>query len=94
MNINEVSISKNALRALRTIPNHVVFKLQAWIHGVKTQGWHTMRQVPGFHDEALKGQRKLQRSIRLSKAYRAIYVFHHIKESSWIEITEVNKHEY
>ena len=29
--------------------------------------------VPGYHDEPLKGHRAGQRSIRLSRAYRAIY---------------------
>jgi proteic killer suppression protein len=50
--------------------------------------------VPGFHDEPLKGDRKGQRSIRLNKAYRAIYIEGQRKEVHIISIIEVNKHEY
>jgi toxin HigB-1 len=48
----------------------------------------------GFHDEPLKGDRKGQRSIRLNKAYRAIYTEGQRKEVRIISIIEVNKHEY
>ncbi len=45
------------------------------------------------HDEPLKGDRKGQRSIRLSRSYRAIYrvVKDHVV---FILVEEVNKHEY
>ncbi len=45
-----------------------------------------------YHDEPLKGQRIGQRSIRLSKSYRAIYIEHN--DDIIIEVIEVNKHEY
>jgi hypothetical protein len=32
-----------------------------------------VRKVPGFHDEPLSGKRFGQRSLRLSKSYRAFY---------------------
>lgn len=46
-----------------------------------------------IHDEPLKGNRKGQRSIRLNRHYRAIYV---IKKETieFVEIQEVTKHEY
>jgi proteic killer suppression protein len=49
--------------------------------------------VPGYHDEPLKGDRAGQRSIRLSRAYRAIY---EIKEDTvkFLSVEEVNKHKY
>jgi proteic killer suppression protein len=52
-----------------------------------------MRKRPGFHDEPLKGKRQGQRSIRLNKAYRAIYEVDP-QEPHFIEVVEVNKHEY
>lgn len=54
----------------------------------------TVRRLPGFHDEPLKGQRQGQRSIRLNRAYRAIYVERHGGEIELVEVMEVNKHEY
>lgn len=56
-------------------------------------GTREARKIKGYHDEPLKGGRKGQRSIRLNKAYRAIYVEKN-GEIDFIEIQEVNKHEY
>ncbi len=53
-----------------------------------------MRKIPDFHDEPLKGNRKGQRSIRLSKAYRAIYEVSEKGQMEVVEILEVNKHDY
>ncbi len=53
-----------------------------------------VRKVPGFHDEPLRGKRQGQRSIRLNKAYRAIYVVDSSGNTHIAEILEVNKHEY
>lgn len=53
-----------------------------------------VRKIPSFHDEPLKGDRKGQRSIRLSKAYRAIYKIGKQGNLEIAEIIEVNKHDY
>lgn len=94
MDIHDVVISKRAEKQLRKIPIHTVLKLQAWISGVKHDGLTKMRQIPGFNDEALRGNRKGQRSIRLSKGYRAFYVMNDTGVVECVEIIEVNKHEY
>jgi plasmid maintenance system killer protein len=44
--------------------------------------------------ESLKGKRAGQRSIRLSQAYRAIYKILKDGKIQFIEIIEVNKHDY
>lgn len=94
MDIFEVKISKQAEKDLRHIPAHIVFKLQLWIDGVKNEGLREIRKRPGFHDEPLKGKRQGQRSIRLNKGYRAIYEVDTHGIIHFIEIIEVNKHEY
>lgn len=53
-----------------------------------------MRKVPGFHDEPLKGDRKGQRSIRLNRAYRAIYVVSKGGAVELVSVEEVSKHDY
>ena len=53
-----------------------------------------VRKIPGFNDESLKGDRKGQRSIRLSKSYRAIYELDKREVLKFLKIVEVNKHEY
>lgn len=57
-------------------------------------GLESVRKIKGFHDEPLKGKRSGQRSIRLNKSYRAIYVINRDGGVEIVEVQEVNKHEY
>ena len=61
---------------------------------VEAIGLEEVRKVPGFHDEPLKGDRKGQRSIRLNRAYRAIYVANKGGTVEFVSVEEVNKHDY
>jgi proteic killer suppression protein len=61
---------------------------------IELLGAREVRKRPGFHDEPLHGDRKGQRSIRLNKAYRAIYIETQNGEIELVEILEVSKHEY
>jgi proteic killer suppression protein len=92
--IYNVSFSKQAQRDLKKIPVHIALKLQAWIEDLGHLGLSEVRKISGYRDEQLKGDRKGQRSIRLNKAYRAIYVVEQNGEVCLVEIIEVNKHEY
>lgn len=94
MDIFEVVLSKKAEQSLRKLPAYIVIKLQSWVEGVMTQGLREMRRIPGYHDEPLKGNRHGQRSIRLNKGYRAIYIIDENDTVHFVEIIEVNKHEY
>jgi toxin HigB-1 len=94
MDICNVELTKNAQKALAKVPNFIKEKLLLWIDSVEHLGVHQVRKISGFHDEPLKGDHKDQRSIRLNKAYRAIYVETLRKEVHIISIIEVNKHEY
>ncbi|NBX77074.1 MAG: hypothetical protein EBQ92_11005 [Proteobacteria bacterium] len=88
-----VAISRRALKNIETAPQHVVLKLMAWKDGVERFGLFEMRKWPGFHDEPLLGTRQGQRSVRLSRSYRAIYKITK-SESHLILIEEVTKHVY
>ena len=81
-------------KVLTKIPVEVRLKLWRWIKSVQTSSLEETRKIPGYHDEPLKGQRLGQRSIRLTKAYRAIYVIHFDGSLRIILILEVNKHDY
>ena len=91
--ITTVIISKHAENDLKKVPPYIAVKLQAWVNNTEVQGLEEVRKVPGWHDEPLHGKRKGQRSIRLSKGYRAIYV---IKKTQieCVSIEEVHKHGY
>lgn len=91
--IFSVRLSAKAHKDLKKVPLPIVIKLEAWIEDVGERGLIEVRKVKGYHDEPLKGKRLGQRSIRLNIAYRAIYT---IKAGvvSFVEIQEVNKHDY
>jgi proteic killer suppression protein len=79
---------------LRKLPEFIVNKLRKWARDVELIGLEAVRKIPGYHDELLKGQRQGQRSIRLSRGYRAIYSVSQEKEVRIILVEEVHKHDY
>jgi len=91
--IAQVRLSRRAQKDLMTVPKHVAIKLGAWVDDVQARGLEEVRKIPGFHDEPLKGSRAGQRSIRLSRAYRAIYVIRN-EDVEFVSVEEVTKHEY
>jgi len=91
--INRVIISARARKQVRHTPRHVVTKLMAWVASVENEGIEFVRRIPGFHDEPLKGKRQGERSIRLSRSYRAIYQIVRDK-IEFVSIEEVSKHDY
>jgi len=94
LEIYQVVFNKKIGNELKKLPKQVVSKLAAWIDAVKHDGLSEVRKIPGYHDEPLKGNRKGQRSIRLSISYRAIYIISSSGQMELIEIIEVNKHDY
>lgn len=90
----KILISAKAKKQLKKVPRHISTKFEYWCDLIKFIGLMKSRKYKGFHDEPLKGNRKGQRSVRLSKAYRAIYIETDSKTYEIIEVLEVNKHEY
>jgi proteic killer suppression protein len=91
--IRQVEFTKLAARQVRKLPRHILKNLMIWVTAVELDGVEEVRKVPGYHDEPLKGERAGQRSIRLSRAYRAVY---EIKEGAakFVSVEEVSKHDY
>ena len=77
---------------LKKLQPHLIEKLKMWAKTVNNHGVAEARKCKGYHDEPLHGDRKGQRSIRLSKSYRAIYI--EDKKTIKIIVIEVNKHDY
>ncbi|HLX53858.1 MAG TPA: type II toxin-antitoxin system mRNA interferase toxin, RelE/StbE family [Aquella sp.] len=93
-NIFTVVISKQAERDIQKVPLYMQLKLQRWIDSITYDGLIVTSKIPAYHDEQLKGKRLGQRSIRLNKSYRAIYTILADDTIEFIEILEINKHEY
>jgi len=81
-------------KVLRKIPSYIVVKLQKWAEDVERFGLPEILKLPGYHDEPLIGKRKKQRSIRLSRDYRAIYEERKDGTIIIVEVMEVTKHDY
>lgn len=92
--IKVVVISKRAKQDLQKVPSYIAGKLLSWVNRVEAIGLLEVRKVKRYHDEPLQGQRHGQRSIRLSRSYRAIYVMSRDGKIEFVSIEEVNKHEY
>ena len=89
-----VSLTKKGTRDLKAVPHYIADKFQLWVDLVENEGMAHARKIKSFHDEPLKGKRRGQRSIRLSKAYRAIYVERESGKLDIVEVQEVNKYDY
>ena len=92
--ITRVVLAERSRRQLRRVPGHSVNKLMAWIEAVEEDGLEATRRVPGFHDEPLKGTRRGQRSIRLSRQWRAIYEISASGGAQLVSVEEVTPHVY
>ena len=74
------------------LPREVVKKYELWKDIVFRHGPNKLREFPGFHDEKLKGERKDQRSSRLSLQYRIIY---RVKgDIVTVYVLEITPHKY
>ena len=92
--IHLVRISKKAEKQLQRMPVHILDKLETWVYVVERDGLEIVRRIPGYHDEPLKGNRLGQRSIRLSRGYRAIYEIESDGTVEFVSVEEVSKHDY
>lgn len=92
--ITRVVLAERSRRQLRRVPGYIVNKLMAWIEAVEEEGLEATRRVPGFHDEPLKGTRRGQRSIRLSRQWRAIYEIRASGGAELVSVEEVTPHDY
>lgn len=92
--IFEVEISEIVIMQLQTKPVHIKEKLYKWVKRVESFGLYETRKIKGYHDESLQGNRFGQRSIRLNKAYCAIYILQKGSNAKFVKIQEVNKHDY
>ena len=92
--IRSVHLTKPAKADLLRVPEYIAEKLKLWIFLVETNGLEITRKIRGYHDEPLRGSRHNQRSIRLNRAYRAIYVIRSDGSIDFVSLEEVHKHEY
>jgi len=79
-------------KACKKLPPAVVKKYELWKDIIFRHGPDKLREFPGFHDEKLKGDRKGQRSSRLSLHYRVIYTVE--RDIVTVLALEISPHSY
>jgi addiction module RelE/StbE family toxin len=89
-----VELSSRTRKQLVRVPIHIARKFALWVDLVRVHGLEAARAVPGFRDHALKGEWQGYRAIRLSAAYRAIYIVRDRASIETVCVEEVNKHDY
>jgi proteic killer suppression protein len=93
--IKRVILSKMAAKQLVKLPRNIRESLDYWTYLVGTIGLHEMRKISGYHDEPIaRGAHAGQRSIRLSRAYRAFYLLRSDGTAEFVAIVDINKHVY
>lgn len=90
----EVLLTKRAHKSLRKVPRQVAASFLTWKREVEEHGIETVRKIPGYHDEPLRGKlRGVVRSVRMGLGFRAFY-----REIGGqlrcISVEEVNNHDY
>ena len=92
--ITNVQITRSALKALEKTPQYIQEKFRSWLVAINKAGLEETRKRPGWHDEPLSGNRKGERSIRLNKQWRAICIIKSKGQIEFVEVKEINPHEY
>ncbi len=87
-----VEYTKFAAKQLLRVPKEIREAVQVWQGSVEFMGLPEVRKSKGYHDEPLQGQRKGQRSVRLNRAYRLIYVESDRGGLVIVGVQEVHKH--
>jgi len=79
-------------RKYAKMPIEVLKRYEKWKDIVSLSGPLGLREIKGFHDEALSGERKGQRSSRLGLQFRVIY---QVKgQEIMAEVIDVTAHDY
>ena len=89
-----IIIGKLAERAIFKLPPEIVEAFDAWVESIIESGLFQTQRIPGYRDKQLKGKRKGQRSVRLSRGYRVFYTTLSGENVLYIRVLDINKHEY
>ncbi len=79
-------------KQLEKCPNSIQQKALLWIQTIERFSILEVRKRPSYRDKPLKGNRRGQRSVRLSRGYRLIYC--ELQKEVHIQLMEVHKHDY
>ena len=88
----ELYESTIARRGIKKLPNDILKRYEKWKDIARLTGVTGLREIKGFHDEALKGKWAGCRSSRLGLKFRVIYLIE--KDEVYIEVIDITAHDY
>jgi toxin HigB-1 len=88
----EIYEHRRLTRVIAKVPESVLKRYEKWKDVARISGPQGLRAITGFHDEALKGERKGQRSSRLNEQYRVIYEIS--AKEVLVYVLELTAHDY
>jgi len=74
------------------LPTEILKRYEKWKDIVSTSGPDGLKQIKGFNDEPLLGERQDHLSSRLNLQYRVIYKFKN--EQFFVQVVKVTAHDY
>ncbi|MGD8843076.1 MAG: type II toxin-antitoxin system mRNA interferase toxin, RelE/StbE family [Gammaproteobacteria bacterium] len=88
----EIYEHRRLSRQLKGAPPEVLKRYEKWKDIVRLSGPGGLRRIKGFHDEALRGEWKGNRSSRLGLQYRVIYKT--LNDQVLIQVVNLSPHDY
>lgn len=79
-------------KQLAAVPRDILKRYEKWLDIAMVSGPPGLRAIKGFHDEAVSGEWKGQRSSRLSVQYRVIYRV--VAAQQVFQVMSVTAHDY
>ena len=88
----EIYEHRKAVKQLASLPVDVAKRYEKWKDIIRISGPDGLKQIKGFHDEALRGEWKGYRSSRLNIQYRVVYKIE--KYLVLVQVVNVTPHDY
>jgi proteic killer suppression protein len=86
----KMSIQLEKYISRNKIPKDILKRLEIWIVILEKYGLYYARNIKGYRDHQLKGDRHGQRSIYLNMNWRAIYT----EDNNEVVILTITPHKY
>ena len=88
----EIYEHRKLTRQVKSLPMDILKRYEKWKDIVRLSGPAGLRRIKGFHDEALRGEQKGNRSSRLSDKYRVIYKVN--ATEIYVQVVSLTAHDY
>ncbi len=83
---------RRVVKRLERLPKEIQKRYEKWKDIVRFSGPSGLRLIKGFHDEALSGEWKGNRSSRLGQQYRVLYEV--VVQQVLVKVIDVSAHDY